>query len=58
MYRFPMPVAARQPDGFLENIPSNFWGVGVRELPDEIYDRILALAGLSNLVPARERSEI
>ncbi len=44
---FPSPVPAQTNGTFFEEIPSNHWGVGVRELTDSVYGRIIAAAGLS-----------
>jgi hypothetical protein len=43
---FPVLVAARQGSKYLEDIPPNFWGVGVRDLPESVYNAILSRAGL------------
>jgi hypothetical protein len=43
---FPRPVPAKYNDEYLEKIPQNFWGVGVRVVPQKIYNRILELSGL------------
>ena len=48
---FMTPVSAKQGDEFIEKIPRNFWGVGVRELPTDTYDRIIGLAGLAGVAP-------
>src|SRR5207249_2571288 len=43
---FSRAVPAKYNGVYLEKIPQNFWGVGVRVLPRETYNRILALSGL------------
>jgi hypothetical protein len=43
---FPRAVPAKYNGEYLEKIPQNFWGVGVRVLPRETYKRILELSGL------------
>lgn len=43
---FPVPVPARSGSTYLETIPSNFWGVAVRELPESVYATIIAQANL------------
>jgi len=43
---FVNPVPFKIDGEFLEKIPSNFWGVAVRELPESTMQRILQLAGL------------
>lgn len=43
---FPRAVPAKSNGEYLEKIPQNFWGVGVRVLPRETYDHILELSGL------------
>lgn len=43
---FPTPVPARIGDRYLENIPRNFWGVGVRNLPESVYNAIIHRARL------------
>lgn len=49
---FRVPVPAKIDNEFIENIPRNFWGVGVRELPADTYNRILGLAGLAGVAAA------
>lgn len=44
---FPIPVSAKDGDTYLEEIPQNFWGVGVREISDSVYSRIVERAGLA-----------
>jgi len=39
---FPAAVPAKQGASYLEDIPRNFWGVAVRDLPQATYDKILA----------------
>lgn len=46
---FRRPVAAKQNDEYIEDIAQNRWGVGVRKLPKNTYDRILELGGLKNI---------
>jgi len=46
---FKLPVPAKIGNEFIEKIPQNFWGVGVRELPADSYDRIVGLAGLAGI---------
>ena len=46
---FGVPVPAKIDDEFIEKIPPNFWGVGVRELPADAYNRILGLADLAGV---------
>jgi len=43
---FPIPVPAREGSIYLENIPSNFWGVAVRNLPESVYAAIMNRAAL------------
>jgi hypothetical protein len=43
---FPRPVPAKHNGEYLERIPQNFWGVGVRVLPRDTFHRILELSGL------------
>jgi Domain of unknown function (DUF3883) len=35
---------------YLENIPANFWGVAVRELPESVYAAIMHRAALSTIL--------
>jgi hypothetical protein len=57
---FKTTVPAKLGNEFIEQIPQNFWGVGVRQLPAETYERILRLAGIpiiptvitANILPA------
>jgi hypothetical protein len=44
---FPAPVPAKHDGAFLERIARNHWSVGIRPLPEDVYDRILALAGIT-----------
>ena len=44
---FPIPVLAKEGGTFLEKIPSNLWGVAVRDLPTAVYQAILSKAGLA-----------
>jgi hypothetical protein len=44
---FTTPVPAKIDGTFLERIAKNHWSVGIRPLPQDVYDRILALAGTS-----------
>jgi hypothetical protein len=46
---FLTPVPFKIGGRFLEEIPSNFWGVAVRDLPESTMQRILQLAGLEVL---------
>lgn len=48
---FSVVVSAKLDGQYLEQIPSNFWGVGVRELPFEIFERIVEI-GLSRPIGA------
>jgi Domain of unknown function (DUF3883) len=48
---FPRAVPAKYNGKYLEKIPQNFWGVGVRVLPRETYNRILELSGLPTTSP-------
>ena len=48
---FPRAVPAKYSGEYLEKIPQNFWGVGVRILPRETYNRILELSGLPTPPP-------
>ena len=43
---FESPVPAKIDGAPLEKIASNHWSVGIRDLPQEVFDRILHLAGL------------
>jgi hypothetical protein len=43
---FPVPVPAKEGSRFLEDIPSNFWGVAVRDLPEPVYTAIMNRAAL------------
>jgi hypothetical protein len=43
---FLQAVPAKHNGEYIEKIPQNFWGVAVRILPRETYDRILELSGL------------
>jgi uncharacterized protein DUF3883 len=43
---FPRAVPAKYNGEYLEKIPQNLWGVGVRVLPRQTYNRILELSGL------------
>jgi Domain of unknown function (DUF3883) len=43
---FPRPVPSKLNGEFLERIAQNHWSVGVRPLPQDIYDKILELAGM------------
>jgi Domain of unknown function (DUF3883) len=43
---FPTPVPAKDGSSYLENIPANFWGVAVRELPESVYGTIMSRAVL------------
>jgi len=45
---FLLPVNAKTDGVFLENIPSNMWRSGVRQLPEEIYRKIVQLGGLQD----------
>src|SRR5215831_18985233 len=40
------PLPAKNKGIFLEKIARNHWSVGVRDLPQKTYDRIVRLAGL------------
>jgi hypothetical protein len=42
---FSDPVPFKDEEQYIEDIPSNFWGVAVRELPESAYRKILDLAG-------------
>ena len=44
---FPTPVPAKINGEHLEKIPANFWGVAVRELPEDVLAAILKLAGVA-----------
>ncbi len=44
---FQEPVLAKIDGEYVEKIPSNHWGIGVRETPREIFERILQLAGMN-----------
>jgi hypothetical protein len=44
---FLQPVPFRLQGKTLEGIPNNLWGVGVRKLPQSVYNRILRLAGMA-----------
>jgi hypothetical protein len=63
---FKTTVAAKFGNEFIEQIPQNFWGVGVRQLPAETHERILRLAGIpvsrtvttANILPAINGVEI
>ena len=44
---FTTPVPAKIDGSFLERIAQNHWSVGIRPLPQNVYDRILRLAGTS-----------
>lgn len=49
---FKMPVPSKQGDEYIEEIHHhNLWGVGVRKLSMDAYDRIIELAGLANVAP-------
>lgn len=48
---FPKPVAFKKDGVPYEDIPQNFWGVGVREISEETYATILGDSGLSVGVP-------
>jgi hypothetical protein len=43
---FEKPVPAKIGDEFLERIAPNHWSVGVRPLPQEVFDKILGLAAI------------
>lgn len=43
---FPSPVPSRINGEFLEKIAKNHWSVGVRQLPQETFDRIISLSGM------------
>jgi hypothetical protein len=43
---FAMPVPAKSNGVFLERIAQNHWSVGVRPLPQDVYEQILTLAGI------------
>lgn len=45
---FPAPVPAKIDGKFLEQIARNHWSVGIRSLPQETYERILQLAGITS----------
>ncbi len=53
---FRVPVPAKIDNEFIERIPQNFWGVGVRMLPSDTYDRILGLAGLDGVAATKVTS--
>jgi hypothetical protein len=44
---FPHPVSSKMEGEFLEKIAKNHWSVGVRQLPQGTFDRIVGLAGLA-----------
>jgi hypothetical protein len=41
------PVPAKINGEFLERIARNHWSVGVRPLPQDVFDKIMALAGVA-----------
>lgn len=45
---FPTPVPAKENGVFFEDIPQNFWGVGVREITTEVFKRIVERAGFTS----------
>ena len=54
---FPAPVPAKDGSSYLENIPANFWGVAVRELPESVYADIMGQAELPTVLldlPAKQ----
>ena len=55
---FPRTVPAKLNGEYLEQIPQNFWGVGVRVMPLNTYRRVLELAQLQdeNLLEPKPRS--
>jgi hypothetical protein len=50
-HAFPRAVPAKYNGEYLEKIPQNFWGVGVRVLARDTYNRILELSGLPKPPP-------
>lgn len=48
---FPEPVPFKVNGEYIEDIPQNHWGVGVRELSEAKFNRILSLAGVSYPTP-------
>ena len=50
-HRFSKPVHAKQDEGYLEPIPqnqgNNYWRFGVRDVSDEVFNRILSLSDIS-----------
>jgi hypothetical protein len=50
---FKVPVSAKIGDEFIEKVPRNFWGVGVRELPADAHERILVFAGLAEIAQTK-----
>ena len=55
---FPVPVPAKVGGIFFEDIKQNMWRNGVRKLSDQIFERILAAAGISFLRKNDLRSAI